>query len=273
MRSTFFAKLLLFVLMLGFMPQTALAKAVLQVYPTRVTIEDGENSAVISVINGGTKMGRYRVEIVDMVMPEEGGLQKLPEGQTKEYSAKDFLRLSPRSITVPPGQSQKFRILSRMPRDMPEGEYRSHISVLMSSEDVEADQDGTSGEGFGVRLRPHMRVVFPVVVVKGNPTFTAQIQNITRVVQHNVTKLGVEFVTQGDRSATGTLVLTLNKNGQTYEIFRGQHTNIYRGVPRRLFVAPLKMPKDVTLDGGVVTARYMDARDEDKVLAEKTVNM
>lgn len=260
------------------MPLSAFAtpKAKLQVYPTRLTIAGGENSASLNIINSGSATGRYRAELVDLVMPEEGVLKTPAEGQTKEFSAKDMLRVTPRSINVPPGQSQKFRLLARIPRDLPDGEYRSHVSVMMSSENVEAPAQAPQ-VGVGFSVRPRIRLSVPVVLMKGKTSFTAAIESLEIVPPVNTKNsplLRVVMTSQGNRSAQGEFVVTFQKGGQVHELYRASGFTVYRGTPRRIQNIGLEVPEGMTLSGGTLKAQYLDEeKNEGAVLAEKNLQL
>jgi P pilus assembly chaperone PapD len=254
------------------MPTQAAAVAKLQVYPTRVEIKDGETSGFVTVINGGSSTGRYRADFTDVEMPEQGVLKPVPEGQTAKYSAQPYLRISPRSVTVPPGQSQKFRILARVPRDLPDGEYLTHLNVMMSSNDVEAESAPT--KGIAMKVQPRFRLSLPVMILKGATHVTTAIANLS-IEQKQNTGGGnvavVEFATQGNRSARGELTITFTQGNKSYELYRATGVGVYRDVPRRLHRAGLKVPEGLTLSGGVLKATFVG--EDGEMLAEKAVNL
>ena len=257
-KSTQFFVAILFLLIAG--PQAAFANAKMQLYPTRIVLKEGDNSAEINVVNGGVATGRYRATLADMEMPEQGALRKL-EDDTLPHSAKSFIRLSPRSVTVPPGQSQKFRMLVRMPRDLPDGEYRTHLHVLMSSQNVERDAQKTDQEeaGFGVRMQPRFRVSVPIVIVRGDTSFNMSIDDIRYEAAANPNvkpQLHFQFSNEGNRSAWGDLVVTLTKNGETHEIYRSNGYSIYRGTATRRHQVGLEIPEGVSVNGGVIRATF-----------------
>jgi fimbrial chaperone protein len=262
-------------LVLSLLPQSGLAapEAKLQVYPTRITLEEGDVSAEVTVYNGGSASGRYRAEMEDLIMPEEGALQKAAPGQA-EFSAQEYIRITPRSITVPPGQSQKFRLLARMPRSLPDGEYRTHLSIVMSSNNLEADQKKAQGGGQGIRLsiEPRIGLSMPVVLRKGVTNFTAKITDVQLSPLGDKVQGRVIMEAEGNQSAEGTMVVTFEKGGQVYELYRASYMMVYRGVKRRIQTMTLSVPEGVILSGGVLTATYLNQKDE-SVISQKSVNL
>lgn len=263
-----------FFLLLSLLPSLgyAMPKAKLQLYPTRVTLEDGQTSAEVTVYNGGSAPGQYRAELEDMMMPEEGGLQAVTAGQA-EFSAKEYIRITPRSITVPPGQSQKFRLLARVPRSLPDGEYRAHLGVVMTSTNTEADaRKAQGGQGVHVSIEPRMGVSMPVVVRKGQTSFTAAITDVALAPLSNGVQARVTMTADGNQSAEGTMVVTFEKGGQSYELYRANYMMVYRGLKRRVQTMTLTVPEGLVLSGGVLTATYLNQKDG-SVISTKSVNL
>lgn len=258
------------------MPFGAYAQAKLQLYPTGVTLTEGKNSAEFSVINAGTATGRYRIELADMMMPEEGALQKVEEGVTLEHSLVPYARITPRSVEVPPSQSQKFRLLLRLPRDLADGEYRTHAHILMTSTDVEAESE-PSAEGFGVKLQPRFRVSVPVVYLKGETWFRSTLDHLelqpTEPGRPPV--LGMHFTNEGNRSARGRLVVTLERNGDRHELYRLNGFTIYRETNSRSHAAPLKLPNGMELQtGDVLSVTYTETEaDDGELITQKTLQL
>lgn len=249
-------------------PHVVQAEAKLQVYPTRITLQDGQSSGSLTVINGGSATGRYRATLQDVHMPEQGALQALPEGQKGPYSAQDYIRISPVSVTVPPGQSQKYRILARVPRDLPDGEYSTHLNVMMSSKDVEAESKSQKGIAMNVSAR--LRVSVPVVIYKGATSFTASVDEVT-VAPATADKspiASVTFSAQGNRSARGKLKLVFEQGGKQHELYNSD-VAVYRGLSRRVHRAGLNVPQGVQLSGGTLHVTYTG--DDGKLISEKSL--
>lgn len=259
-------------------PVAAHANAQLQLYPTRIVLKDGKESAELGVVNAGSATGRYRATLQDMSMPEDGGLVPVEEGKEGEFSAKKFIRLAPRSVTVPPGQSQKFRILARVPRDAPPGEYRTHLHVIMSSDDVEKEQqDDVAAEGFKVGVRPRFKVSIPVIIFKGESAFTSTLDSVSMdapSVDNKKPALWLNFTNEGNRSAWGDLIVTFTKDGKVTEIGRTEGFSIYRGVPKRKHRLALEVPEGLALQGGTIHVVYKRKKEDgDSVIAQKDLQV
>ena len=85
--------------------------AELIVSPTRMVLTDRDRYATVSVKNPGDAIGRYRVEMVDTIMLPDGAVKMLGKDEKYEHSALEMIRISPRSMTLRPGEYQTVRIL------------------------------------------------------------------------------------------------------------------------------------------------------------------
>ena len=250
--------------------------AKLQAYPTRIMLKPGQTTAEINVINPGIATGRYRLTMADMKMPEEGALQRQKDEEFGPYSLGSYLRATPRTVTVPSGQSQKFRLIARLPRDLAPGEYNTHAHIVMTSDNVESESATSPEPGaFAAGIKPHFRVSVPVKVIIGDPTFTATIDGVEFLpadANRRDSAVKVSFSNSGDRAAMGDLVITLEKGGQVYEVNRVNSYTIYRGTPKRKTLHSLQLPEGVTLQGGVLKVTYSHTKDAGgAVISEKTL--
>ena len=247
-----FVTLITLLLAVALMPNVGFAQAKMQLYPTRINLTENQKFAEVNVINAGSATGRYRIELADMLMPEEGALQKQDDIEL-EYSLIPYLRVTPRSVEVPPAQSQKFRMLMRVPRDMADGEYRTHAHVLMTSTDVKGELEAREGDGFGIKMQPRFRVSIPIVYMKGETWFKA---NITSAELLRPEKEGLKptvrthFTTEGNRSTWGNLIVNLRRGESITELYRLNGYTIYRGTNSKHHTMPLDLPEGVSLAGG-----------------------
>ena len=256
------------------LPEGPLPAAKLQIYPTRIQMKPGQNAAELNVINGGTATGQYRLTLQDMKMPEDGVLEAVPEGQEGPFSLKPYVRATPRSVTVPSGQSQKFRLMLRLPRDLPAGEYRTHAHILMTSDNVGGSEVKTETEGFEVAFKPRFRLSVPVSITVGDVAFQSNIESAkilpAQAGNPQSRNLEVWFTNSGNRSSVGDIIVTLNKGGQSYEVINLKDFIIYPGTARRRQEITVNAPEGVTLDGGALKLIYKQTKDNGgAVIAEK----
>ena len=111
------------------------------VSPTKVFIHDGRTSASVSIANTSDETLVYTFEWERRARSKDGkGMHLLQDGETFEgYRPADpYLVYSPRRVVVEPGETQRVRVFARRSKDMPPGEYRSHLKI--TADNVEPGQ-------------------------------------------------------------------------------------------------------------------------------------
>ncbi|WP_392343981.1 molecular chaperone [Pseudoalteromonas prydzensis] len=111
------------VLLTAFFSQMALAN--LLISPTRVTFDERQRSAKVTVINNSDEQRTYRVVWSEKQALPAGGYNNL--AQVTANSLSPMTRLSPKQVTLAPGEKQTVKIAIRKPKGLQPGEYRSHL--------------------------------------------------------------------------------------------------------------------------------------------------
>ena len=101
------------------------ATANLLISPTRVSFDERQRSAKVTVINSSEEYRTYRVLWSEKLALPAGGYQTLSEPETTSLSP--MARLSPKQIRLAPGERQTIKIAIRKPKNLAKGEYRSHL--------------------------------------------------------------------------------------------------------------------------------------------------
>lgn len=284
-----FSRLILVGLALVFMlgAHEAYARAKLMLTPTRIVMDGKTRSVEVSVINQGDRIGQYRIDTLEMQMPEEGNVAAVPEGTAVPYAATPMLRISPRSMTLQPGETQKLRIMLRKPPNLADGEYRSHLRVTVTSDGTEQPQDAEGDEaakkedkeavdakpthGFGVKITPRYNLIVPIIVRQGKTEFTATIESAAVRKKDNFNLLDLVMTKEGNRSSMGDLKITyFAPNGKEYVVGFFQGVTLYRETAKKKRSYGLDLPEDVTLSGGKLKIIYTRLASEGGgVIAEK----
>ena len=139
--------------------------------PTRLTFDEKNRGGSIVVVNTSQNTVRYRLNLVDMTMSPDGVLKKSSE--PTRNSAINFLRFSPKEITLSPGTSQKIRILSVIPLNFPDGEMRSHLEFepIARPTTTKSSDEGQNVVSTNINVR--LVVTIPIIVRVGNVFATA----------------------------------------------------------------------------------------------------
>lgn len=126
------------VLVLCIVPQLSLAN--LLIHPTRVNFTTDQRSQIITLANTSQKTTTYQLQWSEKVALRTGGYREMQENEKSQYPiVSQFLRFSPRQVTLKPGERQSVKLLLRRTRDLSEGEYRSHLLFKALPTAVEKD--------------------------------------------------------------------------------------------------------------------------------------
>jgi P pilus assembly chaperone PapD len=119
-------------------PATATVGANLNITPKRVTFDKSHRSGAVYIYNQGSAPATFDISLIDRVMLPNGEIvADTPDPSRADVkaafqqlkSAKDILLVSPRRVTLPPGQGQTIRLRVGSVPEGASGEYRSHLTV------------------------------------------------------------------------------------------------------------------------------------------------
>ncbi len=241
----------------------------------RIEFEGSKRTEVLTIINNEATARTYRMGWKRMKMTEDRALVNIGANETVPglEGVEDLVRFAPRRVTIPPGGSQQIRLMLRKPRDLPEGEYRSHFWVQPEAE-VQKFDEQRQGEG-GVTLKMLAGVTLPVIVRNGNLTATASFESGNAQVRGDKIEIGLVLTRSGQRSLYGDIDLICNGGGQQQiQSIRG--VAVYAEVTRRKIQFNMPVPADVN-SCRQITVTYRepsDARGQlGDVIAETVLNL
>jgi P pilus assembly chaperone PapD len=147
-----------------------MAAADLMVYPTRVVMNDRQRTAQVDIVNTSQIQATYKITLVRKRMMESGEFQDIIVPDPEEMFADEVVRYSPRQVTLVPGAGQTIRMMFKVPPNLPEGEYRSHlvfakppsaITELPGKEELEP-------KGVSMKITANIGISIPVIGRHGN---------------------------------------------------------------------------------------------------------
>jgi hypothetical protein len=241
-------------------PTISVAAPELTLFPTRIVLENNTRYAVITINNTGDAAGRYRADIQDAVMEKNGGIRLLDSNETAPYSAKDMIRISPRILTLSPQEHKPVRLLVRAPKDLPDGEYRSHLKVTL----VE-DVDSANKPKSGISVKARMAMAVPIIIRIGKDLHFKV--NVTDAIIQNDAGGGKEallrFTHEGNKSVIGNIRLThVSTGGKTTMLKYYPGMAIYRGTAERSIKVPLDKAEGLDLSSGSLKVDFESQEDK-----------
>jgi len=243
----------------------------LVVSPTRVVLEGRTRSAQLGLVNKGSSTATYRISVINMHMSEDGSMTEVATPAKGQQFADKLFRYSPRQVTLEPGASQAIRLLLRKPKDLPDGEYRSHM-MLRAVPDAAGQSVESTGTGAAVRLIPVFGIAVPIIVRHGNVDYQMSMSDIAFVPateQEPLPKVRFKLNRTGNRSSYGDLTATLNVGGKDVVLSQIFRLAVYTPNESRTVEMTLRVPDGVTLSGNSLKIDYKTISDEGgKLLAE-----
>lgn len=230
------------------------AYADLMISPTRVLLNERNRSATINLINSGKQTRSYRVEWRQLAALPNGGYRDLTDEEKQNYSGLErIVRISPKQVTLAPGQRQNIKLLLRKTGNLGAGEYRSHLSLtaLPTHQPEEQSQGGTA-----IKLNLLMSYSLPVIYRIGTAQVSPVITDISLVYKREsgTTYIQAKFAHQNLYSSHGRMVAYWTpKNGSKRQVGLLNGYNLYPETR----TAQIQFPwQDFKLEPGLLEVRY-----------------
>ncbi|NQV99646.1 MAG: molecular chaperone [Rhodospirillales bacterium] len=261
--------------------QTAMAQGAgdLIVAPTRVVLEGRTRTAQLTLSNTGSNTSTYRISIVNLRMNDDGSVTEITEPDPGQNFAEKLFRYSPRQITLAPGETQTVRILLRKPKDLADGEYRSHIFFRAVPDEAGQSVNQTAtANGLQIRLIPVYGITLPIIVRHGKVALSTSLSEM-KVSPPDDTNplptLGFRISRDGNTSAFGDFTAThISPSGEKTVIGEIQRLAVYTPNKSRTVKISLRVPDGLKLSEGEISLAFR-AIEEDggKILAESSLKL
>lgn len=228
----------------------AVAQGDLLVAPTRVVLNGGGNAEVV-LSNIGSQAATYRIGVELRRMQPDGDFADVSEAEANatEKAALEMLRYAPKRITLLPGQPQAIRLSARPAADLPDGEYRVHMSfrAVPPALTPEAAQEQAAAGQLAIRLTPVYGITIPVFIRKGRLEAAATLANPRMAGNGTAKWLELDLRRTGQRSVYGEI---LGKRGNE-QLFQIKGIAAYPEVAARTVRIPLTADQIAKLRGPV----------------------
>ena len=206
------------------MPAPLSAQGDLLIAPTRLVL-DGRRGGEVMLSNIGSEEATYRVELELRRMTPEGDLERVEESSANvtERAALEMIRYAPRRVTLPPGEPQSIRISARPGAELPDGEYRVHMSfaAVPKVRPIAPAAEGAATEGFAIRLTPIYGITMPIIIRKGQLEVTDGLANPRLAETADGPEFVVDIVRSGTASVYGDVLVYRQGEGEPVFVARG----------------------------------------------------
>lgn len=237
---------------------SSVSEAVLFITPTRLVFEGRQRAATVTFLNQKDTPKTYRLFWRDKKQGPDGKFVDMLEGDDVPWSAKSLIRYSPRQVTVEPQESQVVRFALRKPKDLPEGEYRSHL--VIEEQEPPKGEDDLGGDAIGVKINMLYSYTMPILVVHGKQKVDVKVRDFDTYRSEGREWIAEAlFENSGGTSALGILRLEWEGPEGTEVLAEGGSVNIY--LPQRRRKISLKYQRPNT-PGRLRMAYYEDRHAE-----------
>jgi P pilus assembly chaperone PapD len=248
-----------YLLLLAFLVSSA-ARANLQVFPTRLLLNDKKRVANVALRHLGDKQATYQVTAVFYRMNQKGSFEEVKDPTAAERPLGKYLRFSPREVTLAPQKEQVVRVMYAGPGNLPEGEYRAHLHIAPIG-DIEKKADAAdSNDKIQLQIEARLAFAIPVLFRRGNPKYQASLSNV-RVLkaEDSVPSVSIDVNWTGNAYPYGDYVaLFTPKDGEASEI--GQVRGAAAYVSPRTVTFPVTLAPD-KLKNGKLKVEFRDTLD------------
>lgn len=231
-------------------PSTGAAQGDLLIAPTRLIL-DGRRGGEVILSNMGDEESTYRVSLELRRMDESGNLEIVAEedANAAEEAALAMIRYAPRRVTLPPAQPQSIRISARPGAELPDGEYRVHMSFaalpkVSAVSDVRPDENGIA-----INLIPVYGIVMPIIVRKGELEVTAGIADPRVERGPDGARFAVDMTRSGSASVYGDLLVF--PQGANDPVFVARGIGVYPEIEKRHSSFAITQEQEAALKGPV----------------------
>ena len=215
-----------------------LTYASLMIKPSRVVLDERNRTTEVTLLNSSDTTKVYHIEWEEKKQTTAGSYIDV-DSSTNEFKASSMISHSPRKVTIKPGEYQKIKLRADIPRDLAEGEYRSHLLMRVVNDEVAPTDDGAKGQK--LVIIPLLSFTIPVMVRKGPPKTTSEITSIQQKINKDGQKqLQVNLKHQGDYSSYGNLYAYMKVGtSSTEKIGEIHNIALFRETSQRIVNIPL----------------------------------
>lgn len=252
-------------------------RAEILIAPTRVTLDPGERSTELVVVNKGNEETAFRISVENRRMLLDGAMEAVETAQEGELFAREMVRFSPRRIILKPGERQIVRVSARFQAGMEPGEYRSHLRLQgapLSAGRTLQSATNEDGEDLSIQLIAIRSITIPVILRVGELDADVDIQalELRPSSVEDETLLVARLNRTGSRSTYGDV--KVYTPDQPEPVFFARGIAIYTPNTERDLVLPLPDAVRDRLKGQQVRIEYISSNpDAPGVIADFTTRL
>jgi fimbrial chaperone protein len=269
-KSSFHTCIIILTLMTGFMNQ---AMADLLITPTRIQFSERDRSAKVSLVNTSNQTRTYKIFWDEKYQKLDGQYVSFKIGEREFPSASKMIRYSPRQVTLKAGERQHVRLGLRRPKDLNNGEYRSHL--VFQAQPIKTSN--RNEKKTGIQLNLNLSFSIPIIVREGSIDVSSSISKVDLVTRRhdgkNYTGAHIDIERQGKFSTLGNMKIYWKDTAAQPERLIGIKNNVSI-YPERATRKISFWFKDHPQSSGIMRIVYEGAGEfKGQLFSQKTVNV
>jgi P pilus assembly chaperone PapD len=250
---------LIFITLLS--PLLSSAQGNLLITPMRVVFEGQRKIQELNLANTGRDTARYLISLIEIRMNSNGTFEKISEPDSGQLFASKFLRLFPRSVTLPPGEAQLVKVQLTKTGQLQEGEYRSHI-YFRAVPDTRVQGEPAKprdSSSISVTLTPVFGISIPVIIRTGPPALQVSVTDVSIETPDNVPpRLDMVLRRSGNHSVYGDISIDhVSEKGKITTVGSVKGIAVYTPNPLRKFHMELDKKAGVNYHHGKLRITYL----------------
>ncbi len=241
----------------------------ISVRPKRIVLEGDKRTGEIVLHNNSHREMTYRVFFKNLRMKKNGAYQEITHRAPGEKFAAEFIRFAPRQITVPPRSSRSVRLLARKPKNLPPGEYRSHLffqSLPPPTLGEDIERPALASDELKIRFVAVLAISIPVIVRHGDLNAKVGLANLSLESADSKEApplLSAKILRKGNRSVFGDIsIFYKDTQGGRLKVGEVGGLSVYAPNSSRSLRIPLNFPAGVRPKHGSLYMVYRERSEE-----------
>jgi hypothetical protein len=264
--------LIFIVILLNCLNTEISAQGNLLIFPKRVVFKDKQVKSTITLLNLGEETTTFTVSFKQISMSEDGSLTTITVPDEGQFFADPYLRIYPRQVTLMSKESQTVIVQRRRKRNVPAGEYRSHLYFRSEKKDTAlSPQKRDSINEVSFELTPVFGISLTVIFRLGKVNTTATISDLKLNMLVKNTALSFTINRSGNSSLYGDLTIEYYPiKGKPFIVAKTRGIAVYTTIKKRYMSLNLKMLPKMNLKEGSLKVKYTSHKGDEvqKVFAE-----
>lgn len=260
-------------------PIKSQAQGNLLVTPRRVVFEKAPYIRELNLANIGKDTAKYVISMMEIRMKEDGSFEQISAPDSGQQFASGHLRIYPRSVAIPPGESQVVKVQLTKANELTAGEYRSHIYIraVPREKPLGDTANDAKKQDISVKLTAIFGISVPAIVRVGEYDGKLSISDPSFIMMdEKAPKLSLTLNRSGTMSTYGDITVDcIEPDGKTTQVGIVRGIAIYTPNTKRQFQMDLDTTQHVNYHNSklhIVYRTQKDASSQDFAEAEVAVH-